>query len=129
MTSTATDSLAWGNLTERVVVAVRDHGPCTLAEVLALVEGDREVIRKALRRLVQPSQRALPLGVRRLHIMGWVREVEGEREYPRPVYAFGHGSNAKRPAPRTRSQIVVEWRRNKRERRRKNFVFNLGATV
>jgi hypothetical protein len=45
----------------------------------------------------------------RAHIKSWRDEEEGQREYPRPVYAFGPGPNKKAPQRKPRAAVVKAW--------------------
>ena len=116
---------AWGNGTDQLLIALKEYGPCTVQDLCCHVDISAATIRKTLKRMGQIVGRGPGLGKRRAHITGWVRDADGEREYPRPVWGYGHGTHAKRPDPKTHLQVQTE--RYYRLKRRVNSVFNLGA--
>jgi hypothetical protein len=69
-------------------------------------------------RLVQIMARPVAVkGRRRAHIAGWTRgEHEGGRAYPRPIYAYGHGVNAPRPAPQSSKAVKARYWLARKER-------------
>jgi outer membrane usher protein FimD/PapC len=77
--------------------------------------------------IVGRMSRRTPQSGKRLHIIGWTYDTEGQRRYPRAIYAIGDKPNATKP-----KSDVKENRRRYRENVRKkytaNSVFNLGMT-
>ena len=95
-------------------------------ELAEFIPVDPETISKALRRMREPSRRLKPLGVRRVHISAWTPDVEGQRNYPRPIYSAGDGKNKARPRKKSRNEIARANARKNRNLTRMNFVFNMG---
>lgn len=69
-----------------------------------------------------------PLNPRRVHICEWVYDMEGQRPYPRAVYALGDKPNARRPKPKKRTAIVNEYRARCKAKQQLNSVFNLAKS-
>lgn len=116
----------WGDIPDRILAALREYGPMTGQELAEFVPVDPEIINKTLRRMREPSLRKKPLGVRRVHISAWTPDVEGQRNYPRPIYSAGDGQDKPRPRRKTRNEIARANARKNRNKTRMNFVFNLG---
>lgn len=117
----------WGDIPANIEKALRDYGPMTTAEMIPLVPGCPNDIRKACQRMMLPSKRSKPVGQQRIHISGWTRDAEGQRDYPRPIYALGHEENKPKPKAKKRRDVVREWDQTTKARLRTNFVFNLGG--
>lgn len=92
---------AWGNLTDRILAALRDDGPMVGAEIARHVgDPDVEKISKICRRMTARKCGNGPQkGQLRMHICGWRWDAEGVRRYPRPEFKFGPGQNRPRPEP------------------------------
>ena len=118
----------WGDIPASIENALRDYGPMTSAELVLYVPGLPNDIRKACQRMLKPSKRAVPVGQQRIHISGWTRDAEGQRDYPRAIYALGHGENKPKPKAKKRRDVVREWDQTTKARLRNNFVFNLAGT-
>lgn len=116
---------AWGNVADQVLLHLRDAGPSTAGELLTAITVNPGNLRQILHRLGEISKRGAQAGQRRIHIKEWVSDAEGQRAYPRPVWAYGHGTNAKKPVPKTNRQAQNDlyWR----NKRRVNSVFQLGG--
>lgn len=119
----------WGDLPTAIEIALRDFGPMTAPELLLCVPGTPNEIRKALHRMLQIGIRRPPIGQRRVHISGWTRDAEGVRQYPRAIYALGHGENKPKPKGKSRRALVRDWEAAKKARLSTNFVFNLAQAV
>lgn len=117
----------WGDIPERILRVLHEYGPMTGQDVEELLDIPAHVINKTLRRMRQPSLRKKPLGERRVHIVDWAPEAEGQRDYPRPIYAAGHGEHKKRPTKKHRNAVARDYYRSKKAKTRMNFVFNLGG--
>lgn len=118
---------AYGNAADQILLHLRDYGPCTALDVLACIDLNPNNSRQILHRLGALVKRGPDKGKRRIHIQSWVHDAEGMRDYPRPVWAYGHGMHAKKPAPKTNRQVQNESYH--RRKRRVNSVFQLGATT
>lgn len=123
----------WGTLPEMIEALLKELGPMTVAELIAAgVPGASHTVRKTAGYMAQPSKRRKPVGERRIHITAWTYDAEGERPYPRPVYALGHGENKPKPATSVtsrvaRNAIARKYQAARRKRLRGNFIFNLGG--
>jgi len=109
-----------GDTIARVLELLQEVGPMTRAEMSQHLEIDRRNLASAVTRMIRPSPR-LP---RRIHILRYVSDMEGQRVYPRAVYALGDKPDAKRPVP---DHKATKRRYNAKVRARNtaNFVFNL----
>ena len=121
--------IPWGDIPASIEAALRDYGPMTSASLVRYVPGAPNDVRKACQRMLKPSKRQLPLGEQRIHIIGWVYDEEGQRDYPRAVYTLGHGVNKPKPKRAKRKDTVRKWDQTVKTRLRTNFVFNLGGVV
>lgn len=117
----------WGDIPERILQVLHDYGPMTGQDMEELLDIPVGIVNKTLRRMRQPSLREKPLGERRVHIVDRAPEAEGQRPYPRPIYAAGHGEHKKRPPKKRRNAVVRDYYRSKKAKTRMNFVFNLGG--
>lgn len=80
---------------DKILILLRDHGPLTRREIAEEL-GDAET--KALAGLMQRNRGTL------LHISGYRRDSDGGRLYPRALYKYGPGVDAKRPRPLTQAE-------------------------
>jgi len=119
----------WGNIPERILRVLHEYGPMTGQDMEELLDIPAHIINKTLRRMRQPSLRKKPLGERRVHVIDWAPEAEGQRDYPRPIYAAGHGEHKKRPPKKHRNAVVRDYYWSRKAKTRMNFVFNLGAII
>lgn len=124
---TSKTTTGWGDIPERILQVLHEYGPMTGQDMEDLLNIPAHIINKTLRRMRQPSLRKKPLGERRVHIVDWAPEAEGQRDYPRPIYAAGHGEHKKRPPKKHRNAVVRDYYRSKKAKTRMNFVFNLGG--
>lgn len=122
-----TPVIPWGDIPATIEHVLREYGPMTAAELVHYVPGCPNDIRKACQRMLKPSKRREPVGQQRIHISGWTRDAEGQRDYPRAVYSIGHGVNKTKPARQRRKDVVRRWDQTTKVRMRTNFVFNLGT--
>ena len=110
--------------TARVLRMLEELGPMTRAEIC------RELgpLDKNISALMSILIREQPRRPRRVHICEWVYDMEGQRPYPRAVYALGDKPNAKRPKPKKRTTVVNEYRARLKTKYQANSVFNLART-
>lgn len=121
--------LAWGNISDRIVLTLEEHGRCTTSELADLLDYDMTKMRSVLARLRKVQKRGPYAGTRRIYIAGWVYDAEGEREYPRAVYARGPGRDVPKPAPKPREVLIERYKEKMRVRRASTSVFNFGKLV
>jgi hypothetical protein len=96
----------WGAVVESVILALQTLGKGTLHDVVEETGLSQEAVRKPLNRMCRE-----PIENRRLHICEWTRVAFHGRVYPRPVYALGAKPNAKKPKPKTHTELAREWAR------------------
>lgn len=118
---------AWGNAADRVLLHVKEFGPCTANDILACMELEPNNVRQILHRLGKQLKRGPDAGKRRIHIVKWVHDAEGQREYPRPLWAYGHGYHAKKPERKPNLLVQREHYARTKILRSTNSVFNLGV--
>lgn len=105
---------AWGNATDRILAALREHGPLTRAQAQELAGVDKHTAGQVFTRLMRVTLRGENVGQRRVHICDWVRTQDGARDYLRPVYELGDGPDKPRPKPKSMKQVKREyWARRK----------------
>ena len=100
---------------------IEDYGPMTQGELLDLLGGNKGNVYKITMNLTKPTKR-LP---KRLFISSYVFDQEGEKRYPRPVFAIGNKPNVPKPV-----QDIPATQKRYRDKRKShtllNSVFNLG---
>jgi hypothetical protein len=109
---------AWGNATDRILAALREHGPLTRVQAQQLAGIDKHTAGQVFTRLLRVTKRStqagLEVGKRRAHISGWTSEHEGARDYLRAIYKLGDGKDAPRPKPKCMLKVKREyWKRRK----------------
>lgn len=111
----------YGNTTQKVLDLLAQNGPMTRAEITKELGYERDYVSSVVGRL----STKLVKTPKRIHIIGYTYDMEGERRYPRAIFALGDGKDAKRPK--------ADLKANKRRYREKlkgrfymNSVFNLG---
>lgn len=87
----------WGETTQRILALLTDLGPMTRSEVSRLLNVERDKCAAIFSRLSRPTRR--PPAPRRIHIVGYVFDEEGQRRYPRAIYTIGDEPDAKKPVP------------------------------
>lgn len=110
--------------TERVLRLLEELGPMTRAEICRELGPHAKNVSSIVSILVRDQ----PRNPRRVHICEWVFDMEGERHYPRAVYALGDKPNARRPKPKKRTEIVARYRAGLKAKFKTNSVFNLART-
>lgn len=109
---------------KQVLEAIKDYGPMTQAEITEVTGIDPHFLSALMRKLSGPTKKK----PQRVHIIRWVYDQPGARNYPRAVYALGLGSNRKKP-----KMTYAEHSRNYRERRKSilktSSVFNLAVPL
>jgi hypothetical protein len=113
----------WGAVAGQILHALETVGPMTRVELCAHLGIDRGIGAAIANRMARPSA-TMP---KRVHIAAYVYDQEGQRRYPRAVYAIGDMPDAKRP----KSDVKANKRRYiqaKVARFKMNSVFNMGLT-
>jgi hypothetical protein len=118
------DTLSSLNRGCRVVAALAalvEHGEITAIELSDYLGIGRYDAHAVLKKLATPTK----AGVKRAYIVRWVWDHEGAKKYPRPVYAPGKKSDAKRPVADQLANKRAYYHRQKKLATM-NSVFNLG---
>lgn len=113
----------WGHYPPLIMKALEEHGPSTREEICRIVGEDRMFLSAIIGRMAKRT----PVAGKRLYISGYTYDTEGQRRYPRAIYAIGDKPNATKP----KSDVKENRRRYRENVRRKfttNSVFNLGLT-
>ena len=116
-------SAKWGSVTREVLRMLEEDGPMTRAEICKQLGREKDDIAAIVTRLHKRS----PESGKRVYIKEYVYDMEGERYYPRAVYASGDKTDAKKPVA---NQLEVKRRYRERHKLKftANSVFNLGLT-
>ena len=104
-----------------VAKALQGVGPMTLQEMMAHTGFNKSACSHALIAL----NSTMPTMPKRAHITEWVYDHEGQKRYPRAVYAWGNYPDAAKPERDTRA-TQQRHRAKKRMLSAVNSVFNLG---
>lgn len=116
-------SLAWGEVSGRVLAMLAEFGPMTRAEICKHMGRQKDEIAAVISRLHKRSPRA----GKRIYIQSYAYDQEGERYYPRAVYALGDKPDAKRPKSDPLEIKRRYWARSQLKLKA-NSVFNLGLS-
>jgi hypothetical protein len=114
---------AWGQTSSRILAVLQEEGPMTKTEICTAIGLHHDHVATIVNRLTKPCK---AYG-KRIYVKGYVYDAEGERRYPRAIYAFGSAPDARKP----KADIKANKRRyleGLRKRMTANSVFNLGLT-
>ena len=109
---------------QRVLDELQACGPMTAAELNQHLKETKHRIAAATSRL----RRAHLNTPKRIHVTTYVFDHEGQRCYPRPVFALGDKPDARRPKP-DKKAIKQRYEEKVRRQRTTNFVFNLARPM
>lgn len=118
-----TRKTAYGVLTLKIIKAIEQHGPMTRTEICNAIQRERHEVSATVSRLIRPGRQQ----PQRLYISGYIYDSEGQRRYPRAIYAIGDLPNKPRPKPQTLENKRRYWAKWKAIYQG-NSVFNLGLT-
>ena len=110
----------YGFHTQRILQLLAEEGPMSRAEICARLGVDKEISSAIVSRL----NRAWPKTPKRVYVCSYVYDQEGERRYPRAVFALGDLPDKPRPKADTLA-VRARSREKVRKLRTHNFVFNL----
>ena len=116
-------SRTWGEVSSRVLAMLAEFGPMTRAEICKHLGRDKDEIAAVVSRL----HRRTPRAGKRVYIQSYAYDQEGERYYPRAVYALGDKPDARRPIADPKEVKRRYWARSQLKLRA-NSVFNLGLS-
>ncbi|CAB4151767.1 hypothetical protein UFOVP601_33 [uncultured Caudovirales phage] len=106
--------------TSRILQLIEDEGPMSRAEICARLNLDKERSSAVVSRLNKPGART----PKRVYVCAYVYDMEGERYYPRAVFALGDLPD--KPKPKVDLLAVRKRSREKLKKlRTANFVFHL----
>ena len=111
----------YGNTTQKILDLLAQNGPMTRAEITKELGYERDYVSAVVGRLA----RKLVNTPKRIHIVGYTYDMEGERRYPRAIFALGDGEDLKRPKAQTKAN-KKRYREKLKGRFYMNSVFNLG---
>lgn len=113
----------WGQTVDQIIAILRECGEASPAEIATLLGLDRMNVSTIMTRMRRPGKKV----PKRIYIVRYVHDNEGQRRYPRPVYALGEWGDAKRPKS-DKKAIKKRYRESVRIKMTTNSVFNLGMT-
>lgn len=110
--------------TKKILWALAEEGPMTMQDMMRLTGKPKECVSALLVKMLRPTVR--PAYPKRIYICQWVYDQEGQKRYPRPMYALGDTPDA--PRPKADPRANDKRRRDKRRvMKTTNSVFNLAA--
>lgn len=115
----------WGVQTQRILDLLEHQGPMTRSEACQILGIDRQSAASIFSRLMRPTKRPEDRP-KRIHICGYRNDEEGQRRYPRAIYAIGNKPDARRPTADPKAAKRRYWAN--RKGRLLNSVFALGLT-
>lgn len=112
-----------GAIVKEIMRLLDEEGPMTRAEICKRLGRPKDEIAAVVSRLNKRS----PVAGRRIYVREYVYDMEGERTYPRALYAIGDKPNAKRPVSDKKEIKRRYWARSQLKKKA-NSVFNLGLS-
>lgn len=117
---------AHGETVQAVLQALHDIGPMTRNELCKEIGITRGCMGEILTRLSRPGKR--PVRPRLIYVLDYRYDEEGQRTYPRAIYALGDLPD--KPAPSPKSGKMKQRAYSARRRaQRVNSVFAIGRTA
>lgn len=113
----------YGSIVKEILTMLEEEGPMSRAEICKRLGRDKDEIAAVVTRLNKRS----PVSGKRIHVKEYVYDMEGERRYPRAVYALGAAKDAPKPVRDTKETKRRYWARSQLKLRA-NSVFNLGLS-
>ena len=112
-----------GAIVKQVLRMLDEEGPMTRAEICKRLGRAKDEIAAVVSRLNKRS----PVAGKRIYVKEYVYDMEGERTYPRALYALGGGKDAPKPKPDHKEVKRRYWARSQLKLKA-NSVFNLGLS-
>lgn len=109
---------------EAILQALKDYGPMTRVDIELTLGLTKEQTSKLMSCIVNAS----PRKPQRAHILTYVEDQEGQKRYPRAVYAYGPGPIAQKPK-RNPNAIQKRSRDKRKLLLATNSVFNLARSI
>lgn len=110
-----------GETVARIEALIDSYGPMTRVEICQHIGKDRRCVSSIVSRMMKQT----PRKPKRLYILRYVFDHEGERSYPRAVYALGDKPDARRPQSDPKA-AKRRYNAKVKALNTANFVFNLG---
>lgn len=119
----------YGDITDRVLEALKDYGPMTEKDLSVELNLDRNAVSMVLTRCKKDHSKKRSKQPKRVYIHSWTRSavigLGTARENPRMVFALGNKPDAKKPPPQNDAMRCRKKRANKLGR--VNSIFAIGA--
>lgn len=112
-----------GSIVRAILQMLEDEGPMTRAEICKRLNRSKDEVAAVVSRLNKRS----PVAGKRIYVKEYVHDMEGERTYPRALYALGGSKDAVRPVPDQKAVKRRYWARSQLKLKA-NSVFNLGLS-
>lgn len=109
-----------GECVNAILKLLEDYGPMTRDEITQHLG----IVKSQISPVVSRLNRATPRAGKRIHILRYVYDQEGQRTYPRAVYAIGDREDARRPKPDPQG-AKRRYNAKRKKANTMNFVFNL----
>ena len=112
-----------GAIVKQILRMLDEEGPMTRSEICSRLGRPKDEIAAVVSRLNKRS----PVAGKRIYIKEYVYDMEGERTYPRALYAIGPCKDAPKPVPDQKAVKRRYWARSQLKLKA-NSVFNLGLS-
>lgn len=112
-----------GTIVREILRMLEEEGPMTRAEICKRLGRAKDEVAAVVSRLNKRS----PVAGKRIYIKEYVYDMEGERTYPRALYALGPMKDAPKPIPDQKEVKRRYWARSQLKLKA-NSVFNLGLS-
>ena len=112
-----------GEIVNQVLKYLEEEGPMTRQELCERIGLDRLYVSAVITRMAK----ATPRKPKRVYIHSYVFDADGQRRYPRAVYALGDKPDA-RKVRESRKEVTKRYREKKKRRLTGISVFHLGLT-
>lgn len=113
----------YGALVDQITDALTINGPMTRKEICDFIGQHRSKVASVVTRMA----RATPQKPKRVYIKRYIEEQDGQRRYPRAVYALGNKPDARKPRRDIKANRA-RYLRNKTNKLRNTSVFNLALS-
>ena len=113
--------LEYGVVVAKIERLLNQHGELSGAEICSELNMTRNQVGAVISRMRKP----LPTMPQRIYRVRYIHDHEGQRRYPRAVYALGDLPDAKKPIS---SEKVNRKRYDKNKKMKVSSVFQLGFT-
>lgn len=112
-----------GFVVREILRMLEEEGPMTRSEICSRLGRAKDEVAAIVSRL----NKRTPVAGKRIYVKDYVYDMEGERYYPRAVYALGSAKDAPKPIPDQKAVKRRYWARSQLKLKA-NSVFNLGLT-